>query len=437
MFRPRSGVVAGALLLAASLGVTACSDSGSSSDDSGGDAKTLTLWHYEGPDSAMGIAWAKAIDEFKTAHPGVTVKFEEKSFEQIQQNAGMILNSDSAPDILEYNKGNATAGLLSKQGLLTDLSDQVTKRGWDKQLSPSLQTTAKYDGDGIMGSGKFYGVPNYGEYVMVYYNKDMFAKYKIPVPTTLDQFTAAMDTFVKAKVTPLSVGGAEYPAQQILYELALSKADRTFVDNYQLYKSKVDFHGPELTYGAQTFADWVSKGYIAKNSAGIKAEDMGVAFEQGKFPIMISGSWWYGRFSKEIKKYQWGTFLFPGNKLHPGSSGNLWVVPAKSKAKSLAYDFIDITMKPEIQDLLGNSGGVPVAADASKISDPKNKELIDNFNAVSSGDGLAFYPDWPAPGYYDVLVGGVQGLINGSKTPAKMLDEIAKPYNDNLADLGK
>jgi raffinose/stachyose/melibiose transport system substrate-binding protein len=94
-------------------------------------------------------------------------------------------------------------------------------------------------------------------------------------------------------------------------------------------------------------------------------------------------------------------------------------------------------MKPEIQDLLGNSGGVPVAADASKISDPKNKELIDNFNAVSSGDGLAFYPDWPAPGYYDVLVGGVQGLINGSKTPAKMLDEIAKPYNDNLADLGK
>ena len=25
-----------------------------------------------------------------------------------------------------------------------------------------------------MGSGKWYGVPNYGEYVMVYYNKDLF-----------------------------------------------------------------------------------------------------------------------------------------------------------------------------------------------------------------------------------------------------------------------
>ena len=73
---------------------------------------------------------------------------------------------------------------------------------------------------------------------------------------------------------------------------------------------------------------------------------MGVAFEQGKYPIMISGSWWYGRFKDEIKNFDWGTFLFPGNKLHPGSSGNLWVVPEKSQAKSLAYDFIDITMQP-------------------------------------------------------------------------------------------
>ncbi|GAA3953934.1 extracellular solute-binding protein [Actinoplanes auranticolor] len=435
MVRSRMSLAAGALLMAASLGLTACSDSGSG--DEGADAKSLTLWHYEGPTSAMGVAWAKAIELFKASHPGVEVKFEEKSFEQIQQNAGMILNSDSTPDILEYNKGNATAGLLSKQGLLTDLTEESEKRGWEKKLSPSLQTTTKYDDDGIMGSGKTFGVPNYGEYVMVYYNKDLFTKHKVAVPTTLAEFEAAMDTFVKAEVTPLSVGGAEYPAQQIFYELALSKANRAFVDDYQLYKNKVDFQGPEFTFGAQTFADWVRKGYIAKNSAGIKAEDMGVAFTQGKFPIMISGSWWYGRFASEIKNFEWGTFLFPGNTLHPGSSGNLWVVPAKSKAKSLAYDFIDITMQPEVQNLLGNNGGVPVAADTAGITDAKNKELIDNFAKISSSDGLAFYPDWPAPGYYDVMVGGVQGLINGSKTPQQMLDEVAKPYQDNLTDLGK
>jgi raffinose/stachyose/melibiose transport system substrate-binding protein len=435
MSRPNARAAVAALVLAASIALTGCG--GSDDDgDAGSDAKTLTLWHYEGPTSAMGIAWNKAIERFKESHPGVTVKFEEKGFEQIQQNAGMILNSDNAPDIMEYNKGNATSGLLSKQGLLTDLTSEATERGWDKKLSSSLQTTAKYD-NGIMGGDKWFGVPNYGEFVMVFYNKDAFAKQGVQVPTTFAEFEAALEEFAKAGTVPLSVGGAEYPAQQIFYELALAKADRSFVDNFQLYKEKVDFTGPELTYGANTFADWVRKGYIAKNSAGIKAEDMGVAFTQGKFPMMISGSWWYGRFVNEIKGFQWGTFLFPGNKLHPGSSGNIWVVPERSKAKGLAYDFIDITMTPEIQNLLGNSGGVPVAAEPDKISDPKSKELIDHFDQIVQQDGLAFYPDWPAPGYYDVLVNGVQSLINGTKAPDAFLDEIAKPYNQNLADIGK
>ncbi|WP_213450283.1 ABC transporter substrate-binding protein [Rhizomonospora bruguierae] len=434
MFRYRRGAVVIALVAVAALALAAC---GADAEDGGGDGKTLRLWHYEGANSAMGTAWNEAIKQFEASHPGVTVRFEEKGFEQIRQNAGMILNSDQAPDIMEYNKGNATAGLLSKQGLLTDLTGEATRRGWDKLIGAGLRTTSTYDQDGIMGSGNWYGVPNYGEYVMVYYNKDLFAKHNLRVPTTLAEFTAAMDTFVAAKVTPLSVGGAEYPAQQILYELALARADRSFVDDYQLYKSRVDFHGPQLTYAANTFADWVRKGYIAKNSAGIKAEDMGVAFEQGTFPILISGSWWYGRFAAEIKNFEWGTFLFPGNSLHPGSAGNLWVVPQHARNKELAYDFIDITMKKEIQNLLGNSGGVPVAADPSAITDAKSQELIENFNKINSADGLAFYPDWPAPGYYDVLVAGVQQLINASKTPDQVLDEIAKPYVDNLTSLGK
>ncbi|MGP3958645.1 ABC transporter substrate-binding protein [Nonomuraea sp. 3N208] len=426
-----------AALAAAVLVLTACGSGGTESPPTqGNQPRVLKLWHYESKDSAMAKAWAEAIKKFEASHPNVTVKFEEKGFEQIQKTASMVLNSDEAPDIMEYNKGNATAGLLSKQGLLTDLSEETTKRGWDKLLPGGLQTTAKYDDRGVMGSGSWFGVPNYGEFVMVYYNKDLFDKHKVKVPTTFEEFTAGLDTFVKAGVTPISNAGAEYPAQQILYQLALTKAQKPWLDAFQSYKGKVDFHGPEFTYGADTFADWVKKGYIAKNSAGLKAEDMGVAFMNGKFPIMISGSWWYGRVASTIKDFEWGHFLFPGATMSPGSSGNLWVVPEKSKNKDLAYDFIDITMSKEIQNLLGNSGGVPVAADPAAITDAKSKELIESFNKLTTADGLAFYPDWPAPGYYDVLVAGVQELINGSKAPSAVLDEIAKPYEDNLADIG-
>ncbi len=182
-------------------------------------------------------------------------------------------------------------------------------------------------------------------------------------------------------------------------------------------------------------AQWVQKGYISKDSTGLPAEDMGVAFEGGKFPMMISGSWWYGRFVSEIKGFDWGIFLFPGNKLHPGSGGNIWVVPEKSQNKELAYDFIDITLKQDIQTTLGVKGGVPVNADLTKVTDDKIKELIQNFDTIVKSDGLAFYPDWPAPGYYDVLVGGVQELIAGTKSPSEFLDLIAAPYNEYKATL--
>ncbi len=430
--RRRAGWVAAVAAL--SLTLAACSgssDSGTAASDSP-ESGTLKLWHYESANGAMGIAWDKAIEIFKEQHPGVTVDFERKAFEQIQQNAGMIISSDEGPDIMEYNKGNATAGLLASQGLLTDLTEQATTRGWDQKLPPSLQTTARYDEKGVMGSGNWYGVPNYGEYVMVYYNKDLFEKNGIAVPTTLDEMTAAMDTFVAAGTTPLCMAGAEYPAGQLAYQLALTKADRQFVDNYQLYANPVDFSQDPLKYGADTFDAWVKKGYISKESASLKAEDMGTGFIGGKCPMIVSGSWWYGRFTDEITKFDWGTFLFPGTKLSLGSSGNLWVVPEASKNKELAYDFIDITMSPEVQELLGNSGGIPVAADPAKITDPKNQELIANFNTVTAADGLAFYPDWPVPGYYDVLVSGFQSLINQSKSPDEVLQQIAGPYDEGV-----
>ncbi|WP_189943187.1 ABC transporter substrate-binding protein [Streptomyces aurantiogriseus] len=421
----RRVVASAAAALAGTLLLASCGDS-----DGGGssDAKTLRLWHYEAPNSAMGVAWAEAIKEFEAKHPGVKVKFEEKSFEQIQKTAPMVLNSSDAPDLMEYNKGNATAGLLSKQGLLTDLSAEATKRGWDKLLSPGVRTTSQYDTNGVMGSGKWYGVPNYAEYTMVYFNKDLFAKYGIPEPKTFDDLVSAMDTFVDNKVTPLANSGAEYLAQQYVYQLALSKADRAWVDAYELYQGKVDFHDAAWTYAAETFADWVKKGYIGKNSTSTKAEEAGVSFIQGKAPILFSGSWWYGRFQDEAK-FDWGTTLWPGSNLTPGSGGNLWVVPKSAENKDLAYDFIDITMSKKIQNLLGNKGGVPVAADAAAITDPRSKDLITNFNTLSDRDGLAFYPDWPVPGFYDVLVSETQKLITGSAQPDAYLDALQEAYD--------
>ena len=426
----------GAAVAVSALVLTGCGGSGDSGTNDSvstkvdGKGRTLTLWHYESDTSAMGIAWKEAVKEFES-ETGAKVKFEPKAFEQIRTTASQVLNSDQAPDVMEYNKGNATAGLLASQGLLGNLDKAVKAYGWDTKLASSLQTTAKYDDKGVMGSGHFYGIPNYGEYVQFYFNKDMFDRYGVKVPTSVDELQQAMAKFKAAGVTPLAESAAEYPLGQLWYQLALSKADRDWVTDYQTYKHKVDFSGPQISYATQTIKDWEDAGYLSKDATGMKAEDAGVSFINGKAPMFFSGSWWYGRFIDEAK-FNWNTFLFPGATMAPGSSGNIWVVPEKAKDKDLAYKFIDITMSSKIQNLMGNHGGVPVAADESAITDPKSKELIGNFNKLTDQDGIGFYPDWPTPTFYDQLNAGLQELLNGSKSPADVNKELGSQYQDGV-----
>ncbi|MGV2918680.1 ABC transporter substrate-binding protein [Streptomyces alfalfae] len=421
------------LLLAASAlalltPLTACGGS----DTAAGDGKTLRLWHYEDKDGALGKAWDAAIAEFKKTHPDVKVVFERKTFEQIQQNAGMILNSDKAPDVMEYNKGNATTGLLAKQGLLTDLTPLVQDNGWDMKISEDASVTARYNADGEMGGEKWYGIPNYGEFVLTYYNDDLFKKHGVDKPTDFKSFEAALAKFKAAGVTPLANAGNDHPAGHWLYLLALSKANATWVDNYQLYLGKVDFHGPEMTYAVDKYQEWLDKGYFDKKDVGLKGNDMTEQFVAQKRPIMVGGNWWFGGLSTDITNFQWSTAPYPGSDDTLGSGGNHWVIPTKAKNKKLAEDFIAITMSNKIQKLIGEKGNIPLVAKPEDITNPKSRQLINAFAQSHKNGGLSFYPDWPVTGYYDTWVAATQNLMNGGK-PDTVLDELAGPYEKYLA----
>ncbi|HEY0186379.1 MAG TPA: extracellular solute-binding protein [Cellulomonas sp.] len=430
----RNRIMAGAMVLALPLALAACGGDGGGGSSSTSDGQTLTIWDYENDESAMGQAWARAIEIFEEEHPDVTVTTEDQTFEQIQKNAKIFLTGDDVPDVMEYNKGNATAGQLASQGLLTVLTDEAEARGWDDTLPASIQTTAMYDEQGLMGSGDWYGVSNYGEFVGVYFNQDEFDQYGIAVPTTFDEFEAALATFAAAGVTPLATAGAEYPMGQLWYELVLHYADRDLVDAYQLFTDDVTFTEDAFTQATDKLDEWIKAGYVASDSAALTAEDMGTSFIAGTYPMMVSGSWWFGRLTEEVP-FTWGQFLFPGNDLHAGSSGNLWVVPENAENKDLAYDFIDITLRPEVQEILGQAGGLPVAGDSSTITDEKTRELTENFETILDEDGLAYYPDWPVAGFYDVVVSQLQSLINQSKTPAEVLDGLSTAYQEGKADL--
>jgi raffinose/stachyose/melibiose transport system substrate-binding protein len=390
--------------------------------------KTFKIWWFEEPTTAQGIVWKKALEEFKAKHPDINVSFEQKTFQQLQASGGMILNSDQAPDVLEYNKGNATAGLVASQGLLTNLDDYVKKEGWDKILNEGDFVLSRYDEKGIYGSGPVWGVSVFGEYVSCFYNIDMFEKAGLKPPTTLEEWVADMEAFKQKGLTPLALGAIDTSGQHLLASLAYTKADDAWVQNYQGLKAPLD--GAPYLYAAQTLLDWVKKGYINKDSTGMKDPDAALLFTSGKAPMYVSGTWNLGTFASTIKDFKWGQFVIPTPKYSVGSTGNLWVVPKGSKNPDLAAEWISLTLSPKYQAELGNAGGVPIAADLSVITNPIGKNAAAVFKQISDKSGLGFYPDWPVPGYYDVLNQKDTGLFQGSLTAEQFVEQIKQVYDD-------
>jgi len=393
--------------------------------------KTFKIWWYEAADSAAGITWKKALETFQEKHPDVKVQFELKTFDQITKSGTMILNSAEAPDLMEYNKGNAVAGLAASQGLLTELDDIAKERGWDKVLTDASNQLSRYDENGIYGNGPLIGVANYGEFVSVFYNEDMFKAEGVEVPKTLEEMEKVMDVFVKKGITPIAEAANDYPAQHLMYLFALSKADPKWVSDFQAVRAPLD--AAPFIYAGQKLQEWVSKGYISKDATGLKAPDMANLFETGKLPMVVTGTWYGAQFGA-IKNFKAGQFLFPGNQISPASTGNIWVVPKNAKNKDLAYEFIDITLSKENQALFGNSGGLPIAADPADVTDPVGKVEVELFNKLVAQNGLGFYPDWPVPGYYDVMLKATQAVIGGSVTPEEFAQRLKDPYDEVQGD---
>ena len=87
------------------------------------------------------------------------------------------------------------------------------------------------------------------------------------------------------------------------------------------------------------------------------------------------------------------------------------------------------------QNTSAQLGGLPVAGDSSVITDENTKTLQQNFDSVVKNDGLAFYPDWPVPGFYDQLVSFGQSIVNGSKSPTDALTALGQYYDSGRKDL--
>jgi len=423
----------GALTVAAALGtvtLTACGQDQPADPDA---PRTFTILQYEDPNSPQAQGWKKAVELFEAEHPNVTVDFQQTSFDAMRQNAKITLSGNDVPDVIEFNKGNADGGQLAGQGLLEPLTEQVEERGWDEKVTGSMAAFAQYDENGMAGSGDWYGIPNIGEFVMLYYNKELFAEAGITeLPTTLEDFEAAMDQLMAAGILPISSSANTsqgFNQMWVWYSLVSAEASRDQIDDFMFVRNPVDFSAAPWGTGTARFQEWIDKGYVGDQLGGLSFEQAIVNFLSGDAAMVMWNDPQFARISNDAQ-FDWGYFTLPGANLSMGSSGHLWGVPAKAENKDLAYDWIDITLSQEVQDTISAAGGLALAGDTSKIEDEAYRGLAERFNELVEADTLSFYPDYPVPGFLDFIQNHMQAMSNKNETADEYIAALQEFYDE-------
>jgi len=108
------------------------------------------------------------------------------------------------------------------QGALANLNDVAAKEGWDAVVPAALQEFAKVD-------GKWVSAPvNVHSTNWVWANKAVLDANGISVPTTWDEFTAAVETLKAAGVTPIAHGGQAWQEATVFDAVAMSAGGPDF-----------------------------------------------------------------------------------------------------------------------------------------------------------------------------------------------------------------
>ena len=261
---------------------------------------------------------------------------------------------------------------LIEAGLLMDLSSQPFLKYYD----PSAVR------DAGSFNGKVYEV-NTGRYAFtgVFYNKDLFAKYGVKVPTTWSQLVAACQTFKKNNIAPMTAGGKDgWPVLVAGYGILLSAYPDQAALVKGLWTGKIkwnDPHSVEMWKRMQVLA----RDMIEPGASGIGFDAAPGRFASGAAAMYPAGSWDAPAIASANPNLKFGYFPMPGsdnpadNKYLAGKYDVGWIVAAKTAHKDAAMKWLAFFSAPENYQAYVNATGIMPTQPTAKLNTVLGKEV--------------------------------------------------------------
>jgi raffinose/stachyose/melibiose transport system substrate-binding protein len=276
----RSWTAVTAVVAACAFGVAACGG-----DDEGGGAggnEPVTIsWLIDNSEGSVKPQTALA-DAFMKKNPNIKIEIETRP--QGGEGDNIVktrLATQEMADMFSYNTGSLFQA-LKPENQLQPLADEPWVKDLDKTFTPA-----------VSANGKVYGAP-VGSSLGggVFYNKKVYEKLGLQVPTTWDEFMANNAKIKQAGIDPVLQSYADTWTSQ-LFVLGdfhnVAAADPQWADKYT--KNQVKYAQEPAVEGFRHLEQIKKQGYTNENFGSLKFEKALSLLAQGKgahFAILTS-----------------------------------------------------------------------------------------------------------------------------------------------------
>ena len=289
-----SGVAAAVLMAAV---VTGCgstapadnSQAGSDAGNAGGgnDAAketTITLWSIATESDSFHTAYADAIKDFETSHPGVKVVHETFENESYKTKIKSAVAANELPDVF-YTWAGGFSQLFVDSGKVLDLTSYCAN--YKEDLSEAAVANITYD-------GKVYGSTIVTPVSAMWYNQKIFKENNLEAPATWDDFVNVCTTLKAAGVTPIATSAKDKWVLAMLHDGLTLKSVGPEKLQKTLLKQGGSYSDPDFLLSAQKIKELSDIGAFIDGAAALSNDEASAEFYAGKAAMYFTGSWMGG-----------------------------------------------------------------------------------------------------------------------------------------------
>jgi len=261
-------------------------ESGNKDGDTGQKVK-ISIWHNFAGDDLRAKAVRGLIDKYKAEHPNVEVDAQAIPVDGYRQRLSTVAAANEMPDVFFVYAGSHSQEFYDagKVQPITELMDKYPE--WKNNFMDGAFDRYEFE------KGQIFTAPlGMSATSFMYYNKDLFEKHSVKVPTTWEEMMIAIKTFNDNKVTPIALGNkAPWVAQSTILG---SLADRVTGTEWFLKAAAQDgasFTDPVFVEALGKFKELVDNKAFQDGANSIDNTQAEQYFIQGNAAMMISGAW--------------------------------------------------------------------------------------------------------------------------------------------------